>query len=126
MIINLLFSMDGPRLDDDQSSAFAKFGQWVVLNERNERLYVDAVGEHDDITDAMDALAAYGRNPTVIGGWAEDGSMLPDHPLDLNAYLDVAPDDVTFDADGNESGRTRPTTYVQTHGWAGWADRVIP
>lgn len=103
--------MDGPRFGEDEASVFAAFGQWVVLHERNGRLLVDAVGEYSDIGDAMRALQAIGRHPTPIGGWKQNGDPLAYYPLDLSAWLDVAPDD--------ESG-LRPTVFRDVHRWAGW------
>lgn len=120
MTINLLFSMDGPRLNDEQASIFAAFGQWVVLNEREDRLLVDAVGEYTDIGDAMTALSAYGRNPTPIGGWKRDGEPLANYPLDLAAWLAVAPDE--WDTANPESPvASRPTGWREVHRWSGWA-----
>lgn len=123
-MINLLFSMNGPRLTEAQASVFSAFGQWVVLNEREGRLLVDAVGEYPDIGDAMASLTAYGRNPTPIGGWKRNGEPLAYYPLDLDAWLAVAPDDVDA-SDPVTPVLTRPSVFREIHRWAGWAAKQV-
>lgn len=119
-MINLLFSMDGPRLSEAQASVFATFGQWVVLNEHGGRLLVDAVGEYNDIGNAMSTLQAMGRSPQPIGGWKKDGDALAYYPLNVTAWLDVAPDDVD-DTDPDNPVLVRPTSFRDAHRWAGWS-----
>ncbi len=120
MKINLLFSMDGPRLSDEQAGLFAAFGEWVVLNEREGRLLVDAVGDYEDIAAAMTALAAIGRAPHTIGGWTQDGEQLASYPLDEAAWLLVAPDDWDY-SDPENPVASRPTAWQEIHRWAGWS-----
>lgn len=123
-MINLLFSMDGPKLTAEQAQPFAAFGEWVVLNERDGRLLVDAIGDCNDIGNAMQALAAAGRNPTPIGGWKRDGSPLAYYPLNLTQWLAVAPDvwDMT---DPDNPVPMRPTAFAEVHRWAGWDEKQI-
>lgn len=121
-MINLLFSMNGPRLTETQAGVFSAFGQWVVLNEREGRLLVDAVGEYPDIGDAMAALTAYGRNPTPIGGWKRNGEPLAYYPLNLTAWIAVAPDDVDA-SDPEALVFTRPSEFREIHRWAGLAPK---
>ena len=106
MNINLLFSILGPVLNEAESAFFQRFGQWVVLNERNGRLLVDGVGDESAIDSALAVLDAFGRAPRVIGGWRMDGSPLESHPLNETAYLDVGPEDAI--------------AFEDRHRWAGW------
>ena len=116
-MMNLLFSMLGPRLDAEQEQVFQHFARWVVLNERNGRLLVDGIGEQSAVATVMALLA--GREPVLIGGWDIEGQPMDDYPLDEAAWLDVAPDD--FDVTDPENPiAIRPTSYRQVHGWAGW------
>lgn len=119
-MINLLFSIAGPRLTDEQSNAFAAFGQWTVLNERVGRLFVDGIGEYQAIDNALAALTAMGRQPVTIGGWRQSGEPLARYPFNLDAYLAVAPD--AYDTTDPENPvPVRPTSYTQSHAWAGWS-----
>ena len=122
-MINLLFSMNGPRLIDEQASVFTRFGQWVVLNERDNRLLVDAVGEYADINDAMQALSASGRNPVPIGGWKKNGEPLAHYPLNLTAWLAVAPDEWDT-TDPENPTASRPTEWKEVHRWGGWEEKT--
>lgn len=110
-MITLLFSMLGPRLDDAQADQFSAFAQWVVLNERAGRILVDGLGEQTDITRAIGALTAMGRDPKIIGAWQPDGTRVDGIALDPAAWIEVAPD-IAED--------TRPTGCSEIHRWAGW------
>lgn len=79
----------------------------IVLNERNGLTLCEVLA--DEVT------------PETIGAWNMDGTVAI--PLNLATYLELAPDEATYDADGNETSRTRPTVYKQTHQWAGWGER---
>lgn len=114
-MINLLFSMLGPRLTDEQAGSFAAFAQWAVLHERGGRLLVDGIGQQADVERVMLMLQGAGREPRIIGAWNFDGTLVEGYALDEAAWLAVAPDEL--DADGNAS---RPTEFREIHGWAGW------
>ena len=75
----------------------------------------------------------------VLGAWGADGAEYgttitrrpngsiaitgtPVYPIHAR-ILDIMPDDVTYDEDGNETGRTPATAPKQVHKIAGWADR---
>lgn len=121
MIINLEFSMLGPRLTEEQEDVFHQFAQWVVVNERNGRLLVDGIGEANDVATAMQLLAD--RDPVVISAWQFGGLPVDQHPVNEAAWLDVAPDDLDY-ADPENPVAVRPTQYRQVHAWAGWGPRL--
>lgn len=122
--INLLFSMAGPYLTDGETAAFAQVGQWVVLNERNNRLFVDAVGDESATEWAIATLTQMGRTPAIIGGWHVNGSPVDGLPLDEAAWLDVAPD--VWDRTNPENPVvTRPLAFDDVHRWDGWADKEV-
>lgn len=118
-MITLIFSMLGPRLDDAQADQFSAFAQWVVLNEREGRILVDGIGAQADITRALSALTAMGRDPRVIGAWHEDGSRVEGFDIDHAAWCAVAPDLVDR-TDPENPVYYRPTQFSETHRWAGW------
>lgn len=115
-IVNLQFSMLGPRLTEQQASAFAAMAQWVVINEREGRLFVDGIGNKVDIDRVLAMLVIAGRDPRIIGAWYMDGAPVAAYPPSLEAFLEVAPD---LD-DGS-----RPTAFFEAHAWAGWAPRQL-
>ncbi len=118
--VNLVFSMRGPRLTDAQASAFVGMAQWVVLHEREGRLLVDGIGSKADIDTVLAMLAQFGRDPRIIGAWYPDGAPVAAYPPSLEAWLEVAPDEL--DADGTPR---RPTAFTEIHAWAGWAPKQI-
>lgn len=119
-IVNLVFSMLGPRLTDAQASAFAGMAQWVVLHERAGRLLVDGIGSKADIDRVLAMLAGAGRQPKVIGAWYIDGAPVAAYPPSLEAWLEVAPDE--HDPEGNPR---RPTAFTEIHAWAGWEPKQV-
>ena len=121
-MINILFSILGPALEGEQLEQFASFGQWATLNERNGRLLFDAVAEPEVVAAAQQALAAIGREPVIIGAWHQDGTPVPGYPLDVAAWLDVAPDEVDA-ADPEAPVYSRPTGFTEIHRWAGWSQK---
>ena len=57
----------------------------------------------------------------VLGAWdTETGDIL--HPIH-SRILEIMPDDVVYDTDGNEISRTPATAPKQCHKWLGQADR---
>lgn len=119
-MINLLFSMLGPRLTDEQAGAFSAFAQWVVLNERDGQLLVDGIGDQGDVERVVAMLTAAGRAPALIGAWHHDGTPVAGFPLDEAAWLEVAPDEI--DAEGVPH---RPVAFAEIHGWAGWEPKEL-
>lgn len=119
-MMNLVFSMQGPRLTEEQASGFAAFAQWVVLHERNGRLLVDGIGEQANVEAVMGLLTQLGRAPAVIGAWNPDGTMVEGYTLDEAAWVAVAPD-IPPAVEGGQP--TRPTGFSEIHGWAGWAPK---
>lgn len=116
--VNLLFTMLGPRLTDEQAGAFAGMARWTVLHERDGRLLVDGIGAKTDIDVVLAMLAQFGRDPRIIGAWYPDGGRVAAFPFDLAAWLEVAPDEL--DAEGVPH---RPVAFAEIHGWAGWAPK---
>lgn len=127
MKINLIFSMIGPALDDSTKEVFSRVAQWTVLNERNGWILVDAIGNQESVSAAFAALDYMGRDPTEIGMWNEAGEIVPGHPLNKKAWLDVAPDEIVGyeEVDGELSPIfARPTEWKDIHRWAGWAEKT--
>lgn len=119
-MINLIFSMNGPRLTDEQASSFSAFAQWVVLNERNGRLLVDGIGKAEDVGGVIAMLGQLGRQPVAIGAWEEDGTPVDGYPLNEAEWLQVAPDIVVDDV------ASRPASFSETHQWGGWEPKLTP
>lgn len=124
-MINLLFSMNGPRLTDEQASQFAAFAQWVVLNERNGRLLVDGIGKAEDVGGVIGILTQLGRGPVAIGAWHQDGTGVDGFALNEAAWLDVAPDEID-NSDPENPVAVRPTAFREVHQWGGWEPKVTP
>ena len=118
-MINLVFSMNGPMLTDEQSGKFSAFAQWVVLNERNGKLLVDGIGKQEDVGQVVGILQQMGRAPKVIGAWNMDGTLVEGYALDESAWVEVAPDVVV------EEVAVRPTGFSEIHSWGGWAPKNI-
>lgn len=118
-MINLIFTMNGPRLTDEQSLSFSAFAQWVVLNERNGRLLVDGIGEAESVAGVMAMLGQLGREPVAIGAWNIDGTPVDGYPLNEAEWLAVAPD-IPDPADEESLAFVRPTAFAEIHSWGGW------
>lgn len=124
-MINLLFSMNGPRLTDEQASQFSAFAQWVVLNERNGRLLVDGIGKAEDVGGVIGILTQLGRGPVAIGAWHQDGTAVDGFALNESAWLDVAPDEIDNSYPENPVS-VHPTAFREVHQWGGWEPKVTP
>ena len=75
----------------------------------------------DDVA-AMNALIAAYPEAEIIGAWDFDTGdivIAPTHPN----HIDLMPDDVTYDVDGNELTRARPTQVRDVHLYYGQAQR---
>lgn len=118
-MINLIFSMNGPRLNEEQSGKFSAFAQWLVLNERNGKLLVDGVGAQENVSNVIGILQQMGRAPKVIGAWNMDGALAEGYALDNAAWVEVAPDVIVDEV------AVRPTEFSEIHSWGGWAPKNI-
>ena len=58
---------------------------------------------------------------TIWGAWNDDGTSVENKPN----IIDIVPDIVARDQDGNETGRTRPLVFSQVHKWLGQSDREV-
>src|SRR5690606_1916901 len=114
-MISLIFSMNGPRLTEEQASGFSAFAQWVGLNERNGRLLVDGIGEQANVDAVMSMLTQAGRQPTIIGAWNPDGTPVEDYALNEAEWLAGAPDEFETAVPGNPVP-VRPTAFREIHG----------
>lgn len=121
-MITFVFSMLGPTLTEGQASAFRAYAQWRVVNERNDHLLVDGIGEADNLLTALGALTQMGRDPIAIGAWEQDGTPVAGYALNESAWLDVAPDDYDM-TDPENPVAVRPTAWRDIHKWAGWGDK---
>jgi hypothetical protein len=124
-MINLLFSMVGPLLDDSMEAGFRNYAQWTVLGERNGRLLVDAIGNAAMVGGAFNALDYLGRDPIAIGAWTADCAPVDVYPFNLAAFLAVAPPDLIVGDDG-EVTEVPLTAWRELHAWGGWAAKQIP
>lgn len=148
-MINSLFSFTPTiPLTDEQRAAFAQVSDWVEVPECKPGTYQSYVA-NIEMVDAIHAqLAALGE-AKLIGVWNDDGTQygferqvtldendhpietvvqIEDpltHPLDRQAYLDALLDTVTYDANGQELSRTRPTELRPVNKFAGMADRLL-
>ncbi len=122
--INILFSMLGPRFSEQEAAEFSEYGKWVVLNEHNGRVLIDALALPDVVSFVKAKLQQMDRDPIVIGIWRQLGDV--SQSLDLDAWLDVAPDIVEYSDDPDEEPtRTRPTEFIEAHRWAGWKPKRL-
>jgi hypothetical protein len=46
-MICVQFSMDASRLNEQERELFARMGEWVIVNEREGRYFIDAVCDID-------------------------------------------------------------------------------
>ena len=122
-MINLIFTMNGPLLTDEQSSAFSAMAQWVVLNERNGRLLVDGIGEASAVAGVMALLGQLGRSPAVVGGWHQDGTPVAEYPLIVSEWCAAAPDIIDA-TDPENPVAVRPTAFSEIHQWGGWEPKL--
>jgi len=118
-VINLIFTMNGPRLTDEQAGTFSQMAQWVVLNERNGRLLVDGIGEAIAVAGVMALLGQLGRDPRAVGAWHMDGMPVEDYPLIVAEWCATAPD-VIDATDPENPVAVRPTAFQEIHQWGGW------
>jgi len=125
MKISTLFSIDDVTLTDEEQGEIGKrTGEWVVISRRNGRALVDAIVEPAKFAEIEALLAA--TNPTVYGVWDNNGqpTMTDTYPQDSVAYIDMLPDIVTMDAEGNVTSTERPTDPAFIHTFAGWGAKV--
>lgn len=148
-MINSLFSFTPTiPLTDEQRAAFAQVADWVEVPECKPGTYQSYVSTIS-MVDAIHAQLAAMGEAHLIGVWNTDGTQygferrvtldeagnpvetvvqIEDpltHPLDRQAYLDALLDIVTYDANGQELSRTRPTELKPVNKFAGMADRML-
>jgi hypothetical protein len=134
---DVLFSITAGALTQQQKDDLAGLqANWVLLNARGGKWYVNILGPKTQLLAIESYLAAAGRNPVRIGVFQyavlDDGTEvmnLVGQPNKLE-YLAVAPDVITytFDALGNvlTAIPSRPTAFVDVHRFAGWPPKNIP
>ena len=73
----------------------------------------------------LDQLALdYPNRFVIVGAWRWDGTQLNDYPPHAR-ILELMPDIVTYDEDGNETSRTRPTVATDVNLLFGQSPRVF-
>lgn len=112
MIINVLFSIVGPDIPRDEFSFLSRIMEPVILNDRGGRLFIDALIVAESLTASMYGLDIFGRDPQIIGAWNFDGTMVEGHTLNIEAWRQVAEEESAVE-------------FINTHGWAGWAEKQI-
>lgn len=148
-MINSLFTfIPTVPLTDEQRAAFAQVADWVEVPECQPGTYQSYVASIE-IVDAIHVQLSAMGEAYLIGVWNTDGTQygfdrqvtldengnsvevviqIEDpltHPLDRQAYLDALLDVVTYDANGQELSRARPTELRPVNKFAGMADRII-
>lgn len=117
-MINLIFSMNGPRLTDEQASSFSAFAQWVVLNERSGRLLVDGIGEPENVGKVVDILEQMQRAPKIIGAWNQNGTLVDGYTINHSAWAEAAPALIVDEVS------VWPTQFSEIHAWGGWQPKI--
>ena len=121
-MITIILSCLSTNLTAAQRRALEDRVQWVVVNTRLGRALLDVIGQREDVQWVVDQLAAAGKDPIVCAAFRFDtGQRIKQVPINLAAYLAVAPDIQDFT---NPQAPTwiRPTTYATRHKWLGWPD----
>ena len=122
---NVLFSVAAGPLTDDERERLSKVeASWVLLNTRLGRFFIDIIGPKAQLQAIRDKLTALGRDPIVIGIFDSDGALIGQP--NKAEWLKVAQDVNAYDADGVLISTSRPTAFVNTHQWAGWAEKRVP
>lgn len=148
-MINSLFTfIPTIQLTNEQRTSFAQVADWVEVPECKPGTYQSYVATIE-MVDAIHAQLAAMGDAHLIGVCNPDGTQygferqitldendhpieivvqIEDpltHPLDRQAYLDALLDVVTYDANGQELSRTRPTELKPVNKFAGMADRML-
>ena len=77
------------------------------------------------VKDELDQLIIdYPNHIKIIGAWRWDGTQVADYPIH-SRILELMPDVVTYDSDGNELSRTRPTVASDVNMGLGQAPRIF-
>ena len=114
------------------------FGAIHDLDNTQKLFRVDTIGARDWIVWSvyfdtnlaavkveLDQLALdYPNRLVIVGAWRWDGTQLADYPPHAR-ILELMPDDVTYDEDGNETSRTRPTVASDVNLLYGQSPRVF-
>lgn len=112
MKIQILLSCITPSFNQNQRDQLAQRFEWEVVNKRLGRVLLDVIGERADLQTLLDFLTAAALDPIVIVAFRQDtGQRVKTVPLDEAEWLKVAP---------NMPNGSRPTAFIQNHGWLGW------
>lgn len=130
---DVLFSIASGALSDQEKQDLAGLqANWVLINKRNARFYVNILGPKTQLVAIENYLTAAGRSPIRIGVFqynaTTDAMELVGVP-NQTEYLNVAPDVMTYTYDvlGNllTAIATRPTQFVDVHRFAGWPAKSL-
>jgi len=120
--ITLILSCLATALTEPQRAALAARVEWVVVNRRLGRVLLDVIGERANLQWVVDQLTTHGLDPIVCAAFRFDtGQRINSVPINLPAYLAVAPDVQDF-TNPQVPVWVRPTTYATRHKWLGWPD----
>lgn len=144
---------EGELTEDQKEAVGQYAVQWVEVNTRNGRTMFESIVSEDLIPILNGFLTEIGREPIIIGGWKKDGlpkgkeyqtttddegnttteivDVLDEdgnpieNPYLFNEteYLELMPDIIELDEEGNEISNTRPTEVRQLHSFSGWQMR---
>lgn len=121
---NVLFSISSGPLSDDEKEQLSRVKcDWVHLNTRLGRFFVDIIGPRTQLTAIRDKLIELGRDPIVIGIFDSDGLLVGQ--FNTAEWLKVARDVISYNVDGTVASVTRPLSYIDVHRWAGWAEKQV-
>jgi hypothetical protein len=106
--------------------------QWVRLNQRDGRALIDVLVKPTERQALIDALTSAGLDPVVVGGWHPNGRRLRGVPINRAEFIRVGPEVPLPTQEGGGQGqgggpppgKGRPTDFVQTHSWMGWAEQT--
>lgn len=92
-MITIILTCLSTNLTAGQRRALEDRVQWVVVNTRLGRALLDVIGTPDDLQWVFDQLLAAGKDPIVCAAFHSDtGQRVKSVPINLAAYLAVAPD----------------------------------
>ena len=125
MKTSILFSIDDVTLTDQQREAMKQLtGEWAIINRRNARMLIDALADDSAIPVIAAALADY--SPLIYGAWDIHGRevLTLTYPQNPTAYIDMLPDLIETDEEGNVIDTSRPSSPAFIHSFSGWRARA--
>ena len=126
-ILEARFGEDPPLVPNRAGEAFASMQDRVVIQglyrlddfaSRDWTLYSLYFDPDAVMLEIAHLRAEYPAGVKVLGGWEWDGTALPAFPQDIR-LLEFLPDIVTYDIDGTELTRDRPTVATDINLRAG-------